>query len=473
MHSNTRHLIRMKPLMLAASALVLTGCATFSADGGMDSVSALTEERTGQSVRQAKNQKERAAVDRSVGELLAKPLSPNSAVQIALMNNLGLQASLLDLGVAEADRVRAGRMGNPGFSFSRLRGGDDVEIERSVMFDLIGLLTIPLRSGIETRRFEQAKLVAAAEAVKVAADTRRAYFNAVTAQQTLQYMEQVKTAAEAGSELATRMAKVGNWSKLDQAREQVFYADATAQLASAKHNAAASREQLARLLGLWGDKMSFQLPDRLPDLPDTPKDIASIEQRAIEQRLDVQMAKRNADATAHALGLARTTGFINVLHAGYANTSETGAPRTNGYEIELELPLFDWGRSRTARAEAIYMQSVHRTAETAIRARSEVRESYSAYLTAYDQAKHYRDEIVPLRKKISDEVLLRYNGMLMGVFEVLADARAQVNSVNSAIEAQRDYWIAETNLQSAINGSGGAATMMTTNSATAEAGGGH
>ena len=473
MPSPVQHTHHFKPIVLALSALMLTGCATFSSDGGLDTVSTLTKERTGQILRQTKTEKDASATDAAVNELLGKPLTPDSAVQIALLNNMGLRASLAELGIAEADLVQAGRMRNPSFTFGRMREGHDVEIERSIMFDLVGLLTIPLRTNIETRRFEQVKLQTASQAVRLAADTRKTYFNAVAAQQTVQYMEQVLTAAEAGAELAKRMARIGNWSKLDQAREQAFYADAVAQAARARHNAAAAREQLTRMMGLWGSRTAFRLPERLPDLPKATKEIADIEAQAMQQRLDVQMAKRDAEMTASALGLSKATGFINVLHAGYANKSETDAPRANGYEIELELPIFDWGRSRTAKAEAIYMQSVYRTADTAIRARSEVRETYSAYRTAYDLAKHYRDEIVPLRKKISDEMLLRYNGMLAGVFELLADARTQVNSVNAAIEAQRDYWLAATDLQMAINGNGGATTPMRGGAATAEAGGGH
>jgi len=141
-----------------------------------------------------------------------------------------------------------------------------------------------------------------------------------------------------------------------------------------------------------------------------------------------------------------------VLEAGYANKSQTGEPRKNGYEIELELPLFDFGSTRAARAEATYMQAVHRTAEVAVNARSEVRESYSAYRSAYELARHYRDEVVPLRKRISDENMLRYNGMLASVFELLADARDQVGSVTAAIEALRDHWVAETNLRSVLTG---------------------
>jgi outer membrane protein TolC len=455
-----RYLPRLRPVALGVAALVLTGCATFSRDGGLDTVSTMTKERTGQSVQFSKPSSTTESVDNSVTQLLSKPLTPDTAVQIALMNNRGLQASFAELGIAEADLVQAGWMRNPSFSFGRMTGGHDVELERSVMFDLVGLLTIPLRSNIESRRFEQAKLQATSHAVRLAADTRKAYFNAVAAQQTVRYMEQVGTAAEASMELANRMAKVGNFSKLDQAREQAFYSDATAQIARAKHNATAAREQLSRLMGLWSGRTSFQLPDRLPDLPKTANTINNIEAQAMQQRLDVQMAKRDAEMTASALGLSKATGFINVLHVGYNDKRVTDSPRESGYEIELELPIFDWGRSRTAKAEAIYMQSIHRTADTAIRARSEVRESYSAYRTSYDLAKHYRDEVVPLRKKISDEMLLRYNGMLVGVFELLSDARDQINSVNTAIEAQRDYWLAETDLQAAINGTGGASTQM-------------
>jgi len=151
---------------------------------------------------------------------------------------------------------------------------------------------------------------------------------------------------------------------------------------------------------------------------------------------------------------------VNVLEAGYANKSQTGEQRQNGYEIQLELPLFDYGSTRTVRAEAVYLQSVNRAADIAVNARSEVRESYSAYRTAYDLAKHYRDEVVPLKKRISEENLLRYNGMLLGVFELLADSRDQVMSVTAYVEALRDYWVAETDLQSALTGRSPGAMSM-------------
>ena len=163
-------------------------------------------------------------------------------------------------------------------------------------------------------------------------------------------------------------------------------------------------------------------------------------------------ARAAAEATARNLGLTRTTRFINVLELGLVRNSSNEAPPQKGWEIGLELPLFDWGGARVARAEGVYMQALHRAAETAINARSEVREAYGAYRAAWDMARHHREEIVPLKARISEENLLRYNGMLIGVFELLADARSQIASVNAAIDALRDFWIAQADLDMALVG---------------------
>src|SRR5262249_41585401 len=155
----------------------------------------------------------------------------------------------------------------------------------------------------------------------------------------------------------------------------------------------------------------------------------------------------DVESLATSLGLTKTTRFINVLEAGYKTKSETGMPFKQGYEVRVELPLFDWTGAKVARAEYLYMQGVNRAAEVAVNARSEVREAYSDYRTAYDLARRYRDRIVPLRKQIADQNQLRYNAMLVSVFELLADAREQIASVTASIDALRDFWLAETDLR--------------------------
>lgn len=436
--------------IIAAASLLLAGCASFSPDGGFGKVSQLTQERTGQGVALQRSPEDAQIAQNRVAELLQAALNADAAVEVALLNNRGLQAKFGDLGIAESELVRAGRLKNPSLSFGRMSGGGGVEIERTVLFDILGLLTMPMAKEVGQQRFEQAQYQAAYDAVSLAADVRRAYFDAVAAQELAKFYEQVKETADVSNELAKRMLQAGNFNKLAQMREQAFYADATAQLARAQHQAAAQREKLIRLLGLYGEQLNFRLPQRLPELPKQVIEPQNAEQTAMDKRLDVQMAKRAAEATAKSLHLTNATRMVNVLDVAYKNKSESGAPRANGYEIELELPLFDFGSTRAARAQATYMQAVNRTAEVAVNARSEVREAYSAYRTAYDLAQHYRDEVVPLRKRISEENLLRYNGMLIGVFELLADAREQVAGVTGYVQALRDFWVAETNLQTAL-----------------------
>ena len=453
--------IPLRILTVALTVMFLGGCATFSADGGFGAVGSAAKERgLTQDVKWVKTDKDAEEVQATVKKLLASPLTADSAAQIALLNNRGLQATYAELGIAESDLVQAGRLTNPGFTFERLRRGDDISIDRTFLVNVLGLITMPLRTDLEKRRVALTQGRITAETLQVAADTRRAYFSTVAARETVKYLEQVKMAAEASSELARRMAAVGNFSKLDQAREQVFYAEATAQLARVRLMALAERERLTRLMGLWSEDINFNLPERLPDLPKATREIVNLEAQALKQRLDVQGAMQEAENIASNMGLVKATGFINVFEAGYRRNSESGQPRQTGYEIELRLPIFDWGGARVARAEYTYMQAVNRAADTAIKARSEVREAYAAYRTTYDVARHYRDEIVPLRKRISEENLLRYNGMLISVFELLADARQQITSVNAYIEAHRDFWLAEANLNLALTGkSPGAMTL--------------
>ena len=438
-------------LTVAALALfALSGCATLSSDGGFGPVEQAANDRLGKDVKWARSDADRDAIDKRVAQLLEQPLSADDATQIALLNNKGLQASFGELGISEADRVQAGRLPNPGFSFGRLQQGSGLEIDRSIQFNLARLLMLPMVNQIESRRFEQTRSAVALSVLSLASEARKAYYLAVAADETGRYMLQVQTAAEAGAELARRQTQAGNWNKLQQAREQSFYAEAALNLARSEQARGAARERLTRLMGLWGQQAQFRLPERLPDLPKAPNDLPDIEQTAMAQRMDVQAAKLGTEQLAKNLGLTRATRFINVLEIGAVRNSYNDAPTQRGYEISVELPLFDWGDARVAKAEAIYMQAVNRAAETAINARSEVRGAYANYRSSYDIARHFRDEIVPLKKRISEENQLRYNGMLIGVFELLADARSQITSVNGYIEALRDFWLAQADLDMAL-----------------------
>jgi len=458
----TPHHSRPPRHRIAAAALTLLalgGCAALQPDAGFGAVEQDARSRLGKDLAWARSDGDREAIEARVADLLAEPLSVDAAIQVALLNNRGLQASFDQLGIGDADRMQAGLLPNPGFRFARLRQGGSTEIDRSITFELGRLLTLPLARQIENQRFEATRGAALISVLSLASQTRMAYYSAVAADETRRYMLQVQTAAEAGAELARRQVQAGNWSLLQQAREQGFYADAALNLARAEQARVAAREQLTRLLGLWGAQTDFRLPERLPDLPAQPSELPDIEQTAMAQRTDVQAARLGSDRLAKNLGLTRVTRFVNVLEIGANRYSHSDAPAERGFEISVELPLFDWGTARVAKAEAIYMQSVNHAAELAINARSEVRLAYANYRISYDIARHFRDEIVPLKKRISQQNQLRYNGMLIGVFELLADARSQITSVNGYIEALRDFWLAQAALDGVQIGPAGMGAM--------------
>jgi outer membrane protein TolC len=442
-----------RPLLLPAAlaaAFLLSGCATVAPDGGFGTVADTTRARIGAEPRMARDDASARALQDNVRALLAGPLDMDGAVRVALLNNPGLQASYWKVGIAQADLVQASRLQNPSFGFKRIAGGGNIEVERSLGINLVGALLTPLASRLEARRFEQAKLEVGAEIERHAAETRRAWVEAVASSEALEYARQVDAAADAGAELAGRMAKAGHMSKLDLARQQLFYAETSAALARAGKQAVAAREALTRLLGLWGKDAQYTLPGHLPELPAAPAELQDVERIALEQRMDVRAARLDAEAVAANLGLTKTTRFINVLDLAWTNKSEGGAPTERGYSLSLELPLFDWGGARVAKAEATYMQAVNRVAQAAVTARSEARESYLGYRNAWEVAAHYRDHIIPLRKQISKEVLLRYNGMLASTQDLLDDSRDQAGAVSSYIDALKEFWTAHGSLEAVL-----------------------
>lgn len=432
---------------------VLAGCATVSVDRAMDDAQGVARERAGAEARRISSDEQRQQVAAEVDRLLAQPLTADLAVRIAMANSPGFQAMLHENAATMAAAVQSGRLINPVFTFDRLVRGDDIDIGRLLSFQIVDLLTWPLRTQMANLRIEQDKIKAAGDIIERAADARKAWIEAVAAQQTLAYYRDVLTAAEASAELARRMQGVGNWSRLQRAREQAFYADAAVQLARAQQANLTAHEALVRLLGLdRAQAARLQLPSRLPDLPATVREPIAITQALLEQRLDVQAAQRALEHTAKLGGLTQVRSVVSRLEAGVVRNSETGAPIQRGYEIEVPLPVFDPGDALRAEMRSTYQATVFRTRQVLLDAQSQTAEAYGAYRTAFDVARHYREEIVPLRKNIAEENLLRYNGMLIGVFELLADAREQVGSVIQAIEAQREFWIADAMLQTTLIG---------------------
>jgi outer membrane protein TolC len=458
------------------AALLLSGCASFSPDGGMTVVADVASEAIRKDVISIRTADDAERARELVGRLLRRTLTVDSAVQIALLNNRGLQASYNELALAEADMVRESLPPNPTFSIFRIVGDGALEAERQVVGNILALSTLPFRTEIAWQRFQQAQLRAGEETLRLAADVRRTYFRAVAANELVGLLTEAKATAESTAQLASKLGQTGALNKLDQAREQVFYAETTADLAALRQDATSSRERLSRLLGLWGGNLDFRLPGKLPALPRRPLSLPGIEVDAVEHRVDLQIARIELAALAKSLDLTGATRFVTLLDVAGVDRKTVDpngtAFRERGFDVQFQIPIFDGGEVRVRQAAETYGQAFNRLTERAVNVRSEARDAYRIYRSTYDIATQYQREVLPLRKIISDEIQLRFGSMQDDVFALLTEAKQRIASSRSAIEARREFWLAQSELKTVVNGGGADTPKQARTPATAQAGSG-
>lgn len=327
---------------------------------------------------------------RRIDELLARPLTAETAAEIALLQNPAVERALETLDMPGFDRLLLAYTVNPAFNDGQQPSTVDTRIERPLSVNAMTWVSVPALAGGYTTDERGPRLQAADEIVALLFSARRAWVQAVAARQSQRYLEDVAVAAEAARDIMEGMRRVGNASELELLRAQTLYADAIASLTAAQLAAALERERLVQTLGLWGaDADRVQLPERLADLPPAAIGPESLEDRAVAQRFDV----------------------------------------------------------RAGRIEGL-------AGEAGVNARADVRTAWLAYRASYDLARHARDALVPLARRTSAEQLKLYNGMLIDVFGLVTDAAGQISAVNAALDAQRIFWLAEVELQRAMAGVG-------------------
>lgn len=460
---------RLSVLALLAS-LATTGCAQFSADGGMgDVASGVAREAgpaAGKSVVKITSAEQAQQIKAQVEGLLSERLTPDTAVQVALLNNRDLQAAYNDLGVSEADYVQASLPPNPALSLMNVGGTGVQNFELRLIGDILSLMTLPRRTAIAAEHYAHARHVAILTTLRLTADVRRAYIRTITAQQQVGFLDRARATVDAAVRLNAKLGEAGGGDQLDQAELAAFYAELSAKVGQARLTARRERETLVRLMGVWGPDANFSLPLELPELPAHPETLATVETEAINRRIDLIVGRHDVVALAKSLSLTQATRYVSMLQLAGVFNSESANPLTNtnttinrgGVAVDFQLPVFDTGEARLRKASETYMAALNRLGAKAVNARSEARIAYDTYRGTYDIAKFYRDRVLPLRGVVSKEILLRYTngvlaseGMRVDLFKYLVDARARINAESAALDARRDFLLSAVDLQSALS----------------------
>jgi len=451
----------LRAIGVSCSAALLSACASFSQDGGLGAVGAAARSEMGHDAVVLRTPEEASDNSARVAHLLSGSLTPAKAVEIALRSNRGLQAAYNRLGVAEAIKIRESLPPNPRVSLGGIAGSLSAEIEAAVAADILALATLPARAEIAADRFEAAQLEAAEATLRVAAEARRSYYRAVAARAQVRIIERIALSADVAAKLARQLDETGAMNRLDEARDQLVKEEIAAKLTTARKSEIAERERLVRALGLLEDNLSQALPAALPALPARPLATPSVEREAVEQRLDLQAARKELSALAKSLGLSSSTRFLDAFQLsalGKITREDVGSEKVQfndaGAGATIEIPIFDLGETRVREAEQRWLEAANLLAERMVNVRSQAREAYQSYRAAHDIAMRHQRSIAPLHELISAESLKRYNAMIVDVFVLLEDARRRAQASIAAIEAKRDFWLADVELRVAIRGGG-------------------
>jgi outer membrane protein TolC len=442
-------------IILFVSLFTSSACVHFDVKQSLSATNSDLPEFTNGNLELLISEDQKKNARKRTDELLATELSLSSAIEVALQNSPAVQVMLTEYWEQSSDIALSGSIPNPVFEFARISSDSELEIERLLSIGLLDLIRLPVLRRKAELKLDANRLALSGNVVEHITEVRNAWVNAVAEQQLATYAQQVFSSAEASAKLAANMQAIGNFSALSRAKQQGFYANAATNLAIARHSALAAREALVRVLGLDTQQAaSLILPERLQELPDTPISTEVVSSAAANSRLDVQMGLADVKIAGYAQGITLLGEVTDIEIAGISETVWEEAEResSTGFEIGIELPIFRSVSKVRDRLNAKSLLAINRLEGITRSASSHLREAYSSYRSSYDIAKHYRDEIVPLQKVISEENVLKYNGMIIGIFELLADSRAQIEAVQSAIKANKQFWMADAALRSSMIG---------------------
>ncbi len=443
---------------------LLSACV--SRDAGYQDVRKVVASRTGHDVRWGHLEGDSASQD-AVRRLMAKPLTAENAVKVALLNSAELQAAFEELGVARADLVSALRLPNPVAEGSvRFRKNESATLDFAVTEDLTQLIFLPLRNGVAQAQLEAAKAAVAGRTLDLVQQVRVAFYGYLADRQVLEFRETVLKALEASATAAKSLHEAGNVTDLDLDTEGVLFDEAKVSFAGAQTALAASRERLSALLGLWGKDGDWQVDGRLNDPPaDFP--LADLESKAIERSLDLSIIEHRFEAAAKRANLATAEGWLPELKAG-ATAEREEKEWSYGPLAEVQVPLFYQGQGEVDRARAEMRRQKQLLKARAVQIRAAARTTASRVAAARDRAVYIKTVLLPARERILNQTQLQFNAMSVSVFQLLLARRDEVETARSYVEALREYWTARAEAEQLRSGRLPSVATLTSEAASGE-----
>ena len=442
-----------------AALFLLAGCTGVSKEAAFSEVQQQVDESIGFTVHWNGDTDSAGEVTQTIKELLSKSLVADAAVQIALLNNRRLQATYEEIGIAYAAVVEAGSPSNPAFhggaTFGLPQAMTAHPVHDSYVFeiemDFLSVLYGSMRKSVAKSEFEAAKLRVTAAVMDLAGQTRTAFYRVQAEKQMLEMFRQVVLATQAGYEFASELREAGNIPELDLLLQRALYEGSRLALVAAEVTLTESREQLNRLMGLWGEETAWTVETRLPNILAEPMKLDDVEKVAIENSIDLAIAREDIVSIGKQLGVAKAMSLVPRLEVGGELEQEDGAWKA-GPALGFEIPLFDRNQGQRAAAAAVLRQRQEEYHALAVEIRSAVRAAQRRLLTTRQTALSYQDNILPLQEKILEQVQLQYNAMQVGTPRLLLAKQQQIDAGRDYIQALYNYHVARVTFDQILSG---------------------
>ncbi|MCH8209699.1 MAG: TolC family protein [Nitrospinae bacterium] len=381
-------------------------------------------------------------------------MTHDEAVRIALMNNRDLQAKFEFLGIARADVVQAGLFSNPSlgalFEFPTM-GSFEVGPDLDLLFSLSDLWMVPLRRQIASFDAQRVTMQVIEEILKTAAAARDA-FNEVLFQQALHTFSQENIQLFQSAFDKTRFYyQSGLFNDMDLSLAESSLFEGKLALTRVEADLESARVELARQLGLDLLKSIIKIQGELAETQTVILTPHEAWDYAYENRADLKISRFQIEQSKWVLKLqnARIFGDVNL---GGNYTRELDNTKSYGPLLSFQIPIFDQNQAGIARAQYQLRQAEKNLAATETTAQEEILHLIRELKFQHNNATLLRDTALVLNKKIEKYAQKYFNAMQINAFSIIEARRRVLSTFRSYLEARRDYWRIESQLELALGG---------------------
>lgn len=299
------------------------------------------------------------------------------------------------------------------------------------------LLSEQAISGLE-------KFARNAQLLSLQQTTQKLWIEAVSAKEQLNIQKRLAEAASVSLELAKRMEKIGNWGRNRLVDVEISYQSARNQLLLADQAAFHSRQKLFSHIG----SDQWRLPNALPK-PASQSGLSELLTPLEQQQTELlarhpqySLLEKQAQYYERIVGPAMLEQWRQHLDSllGASMSWTSAIPTLDRTKI---LWNHDLDKAIKARAETLRLR---------IKTQSDLQQAREHLRATHTQATDILNKLQTLYGNAEEEALMRYNGMFISTWDLIAKAQAKMQAELAVAQAKQSFWIALADMRAFLAG---------------------